>query len=131
LKPFLTPVSASGSELAQKALLPLGVVIGVARVLAVVVVGLFYFLLDSALSVFLVSSPLDALQRNGLTPSYQAIPPIRIVKRLFATVFARLILFALGFWWIPVEVVNKKRGYVGWEYHTFHLPNFATTDEIR
>ena len=69
LKPFLTPVSASGSELAQKALLPLGIIIGVARVLAVVVVGLLYFLLDSVLSVFLVSSPFDALQRNGLTPS--------------------------------------------------------------
>lgn len=85
-----------------------------ARVLVVVAVGLLYFLLDSALSVLLVSSlSSNALQGTGFTSSCQAIPPIRVVKRLFAAVFLRLILFVLGFWWIPVEVVNKKRGYVG------------------
>ncbi|KAF9783036.1 hypothetical protein BJ322DRAFT_1074087 [Thelephora terrestris] len=92
IHPFLTPVSPSGNELLRKALLPFGIVIGVARVLVVIAVGLPYFLLDSALSPLLV------------------VPPIRIVKRLIATVFARLILFTLGFWWIPVEVVNKRRG---------------------
>ncbi|KAF9653457.1 hypothetical protein BDM02DRAFT_3135724 [Thelephora ganbajun] len=92
IHPFLTPVSTSGSGFLQRALLPLGIIIGVARVLVVIVVGLLYFLLDSVLSVL------------------SAIPPVQIVKRLFATVFARLILLILGFWWMPVEVVNKKRG---------------------
>ena len=55
MKPFLTPVSAPGNELAQNALLPFGIIIGAVRVFVVVVVGLLYFLLDSALSVFLVS----------------------------------------------------------------------------
>jgi len=56
---------------------------------------------------------------------------MRIVKRLFAAVFARLILFVLGFWWIPVEVINKKRGFVGRKYPPFRLPNSTATDEIR
>ena len=67
LKPFLTPVSPSGNKLAQKALLPLGVVIGVARVLVVVVVGLLYFLIDSVLSALLVSSQSSALSGGELT----------------------------------------------------------------
>ena len=97
----------------------------------VVVVGLLYFLLDSVLSALLVSSSPNSSQGIGFKPSYQTIPPIRIVKRLFAAVFARLILFVLGFWWIPVEVVNKKRGYASWKYYTSYPLNFTTTDEIR
>lgn len=91
-KPFLTPVSPSGDDLLRKALLPFGLIIGVVRALLVIAVGLPYFLLDSALSAFL------------------AVPPVRVVKRLIATIFARLILLVLGFLWIPVEVVGRKRG---------------------
>ena len=112
LKPFLIPASPSGNELARKALLPLGIIIGVVRVLVVVVVGSLYFLLDSFLSVVSVSLPSNALVGSRLMSPCQVVPPIRVTKRLFAAVFARLILFVLGFWWIPVEVVNKKRGYV-------------------
>ena len=110
LKPFLIPASPSGNELARKALLPLGIIIGVVRILVVAVVGSLYFLLDSILSVLLVSFFPDAVQWSELMPPCQVVPPIRIAKRLFAAVFARLILFVLGFWWISVEVVNKKRG---------------------
>ena len=92
--------------------MPFGAIIGVVRVLVVVAVGLLYFLLDSALSLLSVSLSSHTLRVTRLTLHYQTIPPIRIVKHLFATVFARLILFILGFLWIPVEVVNKKRGYV-------------------
>ena len=101
------------------------------RVLVVVVVGSLYFLLDSILSVVSVSLLSNALIGSGLTSPCQVVPPIRIAKRLFAAVFARLILFVLGFWWIPVEVVNKKRGYVYWKYHTSHTSNSITTDEIK
>lgn len=118
-KPFLTPVSPSGNELLRKALLPFGIIVGVARVLVVMAVGLPYFLLDSILSNFLVSLSLNVPQESGLTLFYQVVPPIRIVKRLIATVSARLILFILGFWWIPVEVVNKRRGYVAWNIVSF------------
>jgi len=117
LKPFLTPASPSGNELARKALLPLGIIIGVVRVLAVAVVGSLYFLLDSVLSVLQVSFPSNALQGSELMPPCKAVPPIRIVKRLFAAVFARLILFVVGFWWIPAEVVNRKRGYADRKSH--------------
>ena len=95
------------------------------------VVGSLYFLLDSILSVLLVRFPSDALQGGELIPPCQVVPPLRIAKRLIATIFARLILFVLGFWWIPVEVVNKKRGYAGRISHTFHLPNSLPADEIR
>jgi len=64
LKPFLTPVSASGNGLAHTALLPLGIIIGVARVLVVAVVGLLYFLLDSGLSILSVSLSLNAFAGN-------------------------------------------------------------------
>ena len=97
----------------------------------VVVVGLLYFLIDSVLSVLLVSLSPNPSQGTGFKPSRQVIPLVRIVKRLFATIFARLILFVLGFWWIPVEVVNEKRGYVSRKYHTLHPLNHTTTDEIR
>jgi len=73
-------------------LLPISIIVGATRVLLVVVVGLVYFLLDSALSTLL------------------AIPPTRVIKRFLAAIFARLILFVVGFLWIPVEVVNRKRG---------------------
>ena len=122
LKPFLPPVSASSNELAQKALLPFGIIIGVVRILVVGVVGLLYFLIDPALSVLLVSLSSAIPQGRELTPPRQAIPPARIAKRLFAAVFARLILFVLGFWWISVEVVNKKGGYVGWNIILFISP---------
>lgn len=131
LKPFLTPASAPGNELARKALLPLGIIIGVVRVLVVVVVGSLYFLLASVLSVLSVSSPSNGPQGTILMPLCQVIPPIRIAKRLFAAVFARLTLFVLGFWWIPVEVVNKKRGYVEERSTYIPFPNSATTDGIR
>ena len=67
LKPFLTPVSASSNELVHKVLLPLGVIIGVVRVLVVAAVGLLYFLLDSALSLLLVSLSSHTLRVTGLT----------------------------------------------------------------
>lgn len=130
-KPFLTPVSPSGNELLRKALLPLGIIIGVVRALVVIAVGLPYFLLDSILSTLLVSLSPSALPESRLILSCQVVPPIRIVKRLVATVFARMILFILGFWWIPVEVVNKRRGYAGLEYPLFHLPNPTAAVEIR
>jgi len=85
-------VSPPGKKLLRGALLPLGIIVGVARVLMVAAVGLPYFLLDSILSFL------------------SAVPSTRIVKRLFAAVFARSILLILGFWWIPVEIVRKKRG---------------------
>ena len=97
----------------------------------VVVVGLLYFLIDSALSALLVSLSPNPSQGTGFKPSHQTIPLIRIVKRLFATVFARLILFVLGFWWIPVEVVNEKRGYVSPKYQIFYPLNRTTADGIR
>lgn len=97
----------------------------------VVVVGLLYFLIDSALSALLVSLSPNPLQGTEFKPSHQAVPPVRIVKCLFATVFARLILFVLGFWWIPVEVMNEKRGYASRKYQTFHPLNCIGTDEIK
>lgn len=95
------------------------------------VVGLLYFLIDSALSALLVSLSPNPSLGTEFKPSHQAIPLIRIVKRLFATVFARLILFVLGFWWIPVEVVNEKRGYASRKYQTFHPLSCTATDGTR
>ena len=77
-KPFLTPAFTSGNELARKALLPLGIIIGVARVLVVVGVGFLYFLLDSTLSVLSVSFPstynkrVDSCQPGRLYPPYES-----------------------------------------------------------
>lgn len=119
-KPFLAPVSPSGNKFLQRALLPLGTVIGVARVLVLAAVGLLYFLLDSIFSILSVSSLLSALQKVG-SPNYQVVPPVKIVKRLVAAIFARLILLILGFWWIPAEVVNRKRGYVTRKYRASYV----------
>ena len=97
----------------------------------VVIVGFLYFLLDSALSTLQVSPSSDHPQGTRFNSPCQAIPPVRMAKRLFAAVFARSILFVIGFWWISVEVVNKKRGYVHRESHIFHLLNCATAGGIR
>lgn len=93
------------------------------RVLLVVAVSLPYFLLDSVLSALSVSLSPKVLPADRLILACQAVPPVRIVKRLIATIFARLILLLLGFLWIPVEVVHKKRGYADLKYRVFHLPD--------
>jgi hypothetical protein len=48
-----------------------------------------------------------------LSPAQRPIPPIhRATSYVFTALISRLSLFVLGLWWIRVEEVSRKRGFV-------------------
>lgn len=48
-----------------------------------------------------------------LSPAQRPIPPIhRAISYVFTALLSRLSLFVLGLWWIRVEEVSRKRGFV-------------------
>ncbi|KAI0091914.1 hypothetical protein BDY19DRAFT_927391 [Irpex rosettiformis] len=94
IQPFLTPVPPVGSNALASALLPFGYIAGIVRTTAIAVLALLYMILVKGILILL--SP---------------IPPLhRMLSRIITAILGRLVLLVLGIWWIPVEVVTRKKG---------------------
>ncbi|KDQ20504.1 hypothetical protein BOTBODRAFT_151226 [Botryobasidium botryosum FD-172 SS1] len=94
LQPFLTPVPPQASSALHVATLPVRVILGTLRAVVLLAITLLYLLLVNALSLIFIPIPFL----------------YRLITWLFTALCARLALFVIGFWWIPVEVIAKKRG---------------------
>ncbi|KAI0638280.1 hypothetical protein C8Q77DRAFT_1242705 [Trametes polyzona] len=94
IQPFLRPVPPSGSELLATAISPLGYALGAVKTILVLALALVY-----------------AVLVQGLCLVFLPIPPLhRAVTRVLTAVLSRLALLLVGLYWIPVEVVQRKRG---------------------
>ncbi|GBE79578.1 hypothetical protein SCP_0207780 [Sparassis crispa] len=94
IQPFLKPVPPLGSETLAYLALPFGYVVGAIRLSLIVVLGLLY-----------------ALVVRGFCPVLIVVPPLyRLVTQFLTALICRLVLLLIGLWWIPVDVVARKRG---------------------
>ncbi|KZT24445.1 hypothetical protein NEOLEDRAFT_1206595 [Neolentinus lepideus HHB14362 ss-1] len=94
IQPFLAPVPPLGSDTYGKYLKPLQYVIGLLKFVLAILLFAVYFILVHIICLILVP----------------AGPIHRAVTWLLTALLTRAILFIIGFWWIPVEVVIRKRG---------------------
>ncbi|RDX55724.1 hypothetical protein OH76DRAFT_764849 [Lentinus brumalis] len=94
IQPFLRPIPPSGGELLANLLAPVGYALGVIKTAVLLALALVYFVLVHG--VCLILSP---------------VPPIhRAVTHLLTALLSRLALLLVGLYWIPVDVVARKRG---------------------
>ncbi|KAI0772700.1 hypothetical protein BC629DRAFT_1639305 [Irpex lacteus] len=94
IQPFLTPVPPVGSDALASVLLPFGYAAAAARTAAIAILTLLYVPLVQGILV--IATP---------------IPPLhRAARRVLTAIICRVILLLLGLWWIPVEVVTRKKG---------------------
>ncbi|KAM5534318.1 hypothetical protein V8D89_012046 [Ganoderma adspersum] len=94
IQPFLRPVPPSGFEALSSVLAPVGYALGAVKILALLGLAVVYFVLVEG--VCLVFYPIRPLHRA--------------ITRLFTAMLSRLALLFVGLYWIPVEVVARKRG---------------------
>ncbi|KAI0774368.1 hypothetical protein C8Q74DRAFT_829664 [Fomes fomentarius] len=94
IQPFLRPLPPAGSEALATILAPAGYALGAVKTVLVLVLALVYFVLVRG--VCLVFFP--------IRPLYRAI------THFFTALLSRLVLLILGLYWIPVDVVARKRG---------------------
>ncbi|KAL0582044.1 hypothetical protein V5O48_000102, partial [Marasmius crinis-equi] len=96
--PFLSPVPPPqpGTKYLTAVWYPVGLILAAVRSALVIFLTLVYVLVvQGILSVLLVAPPVH-----------------RLLSRLITSVISRLILFVIGYYWIPVEVISRKRGRV-------------------
>ncbi|TFK55768.1 hypothetical protein OE88DRAFT_1710117 [Heliocybe sulcata] len=92
--PFLTPVPPLGADTYSRYLKPLQYLVGTAKFALAVILFAIYFVLVQIICLVLVP----------ITPLHRA------VTWIITAVITRLILLVVGLWWIPVDVVTRKRG---------------------
>ncbi|KAI0750902.1 hypothetical protein C8Q80DRAFT_1229936 [Daedaleopsis nitida] len=94
IQPFLKPIPPSGTDVLATVLTPISYALGVVRTLLIFALAIVYFVLERSCLLF-VSSP---------------IPPVhRVATHFFTALFARVALLLAGVYWIPVDVVARKR----------------------
>ncbi|KAL5527438.1 hypothetical protein ACEPAG_6229 [Sanghuangporus baumii] len=94
IQPFLTPVPPQESGSLVTILKPLLYFIGIIRTALVLALAILYSLLV-----------------HGFCTLLSPIPPLRrALTFILSAAICRLSLFAVGVYWIPVEVVRRKRG---------------------
>ncbi|KAI0335559.1 hypothetical protein GY45DRAFT_1267780 [Cubamyces sp. BRFM 1775] len=94
IQPFLRPIPPSGSEWIATAISPLRYAIGATKTVLLLALALVYLVVV-----------------QGVCLLFSPIPPLyRSVTRLFTALLSRFALLLVGLYWIPVEVVQRKRG---------------------
>ncbi|OSD04340.1 hypothetical protein PYCCODRAFT_1466301 [Trametes coccinea BRFM310] len=94
IQPFLRPIPASGSEWVVSAISPITYALGAVRTALVLALALIYAVLVQGVCLLLLP-----------------IPPLhRVITYTFTALLSRLALLLVGLYWIPVEVVQRKRG---------------------
>ena len=117
LQPFLIPVPPVGSNLLPNVTLPLRYILGFVRTICVLVVLLVYLALVEGFCFIFVKSP-HFSNICLLLCQQLPVPPLRrALSYLFTSVLARSVLLLLGFFWIPVEHVTRKKGCSPFHFH--------------
>ncbi|KAH6915003.1 hypothetical protein BKA70DRAFT_1383184 [Coprinopsis sp. MPI-PUGE-AT-0042] len=93
IQPFLTPLAAGGADILATASLTIRYPLAVIRTALVVAISLLYLVLVQGVCQLLVP----------ISPVYDAI------CHLITAIVGRSALFVLGFFWIPVTYVSRKR----------------------
>ncbi|OAX43876.1 hypothetical protein K503DRAFT_846896 [Rhizopogon vinicolor AM-OR11-026] len=94
IQPFLAPVPSQESDFFATLLIPVRVIVAVLRVAVVIVLTLLHIVLVHVIG-FLC----------------RPFPPLQdLIVWLGTALLARLALYAVGFWWVPTELVVRKRG---------------------
>ncbi|KAF9226457.1 hypothetical protein BS17DRAFT_727900 [Gyrodon lividus] len=94
IQPFLPLVPPAENAFLATSLAPIRGTLAVIRSLLVIVIAFLYFILVNVLSMILIP-----------------IPPLRrLVGAVSTVILTRLVLYVLGFMWIPEELVARKRG---------------------
>lgn len=97
------------------ALVPIRYLVGALRVLLSLVIALIYFLLVDVVCIVFVREP-AVLVLTSCDPyrCFRGKKPIpllhRGITRILTAILARLALFIVGFFWISVSLVSRKRG---------------------
>ncbi|TBU33247.1 hypothetical protein BD311DRAFT_713460 [Dichomitus squalens] len=94
IQPFLRPIPPSGSEALASILSPIGYAFGAVKTVLLLGLALVYFVLVEG--VCLVFYPVRPLHRA--------------ITHLFTAFLSRLALLLVGLYWVPVDVVARKRG---------------------
>lgn len=100
-----------GSDLLDKVTLPLRFILGAVRTALVLVLVVVYVTIVQPLCFVLVRAS-NILILLVYSPHQIPVPPLRrAVSHLFTAIVARVALLLLGFFWISVEQVTRKKGY--------------------
>ncbi|EJF61307.1 hypothetical protein DICSQDRAFT_106503 [Dichomitus squalens LYAD-421 SS1] len=94
IQPFLRPIPPSGSEALASILSPVGYAFGAVKTVLLLGLALVYFVLVEG--VCLVFYPVRPLHRA--------------ITHLFTAFLSRMALLLVGLYWVPVDVVARKRG---------------------
>ncbi|KZP32857.1 hypothetical protein FIBSPDRAFT_774026 [Athelia psychrophila] len=94
IQPFLTPVPPKASDILDKVALPFGYLLAALRTVFILILALLYVTLVQGVCLLLAPIP----------------PLYRIITGILTSFVSRFILLLVGVWWIPVEVVTRKRG---------------------
>lgn len=95
-----------------RAALPFGYVLAAFKSVLLLALYLLYVALVRGVCLVFVSWPSSTQQPLVLTYGCQIpVPPLyRLVAGLLTSAISRLVLLLVGLWWIPVELVARKRG---------------------
>ncbi|KAI0069092.1 hypothetical protein BV25DRAFT_1791136 [Artomyces pyxidatus] len=93
IQPFLPLIPPSGSNVWAKVALPLAYAIGALRTALILILALLYLVVIEGVCLVLV--PIPILHKA--------------VTYVFTALLSRLTLLVLGLWWIPVELIARKR----------------------
>ncbi|KII94745.1 hypothetical protein PLICRDRAFT_33557 [Plicaturopsis crispa FD-325 SS-3] len=94
IQPFLTPLPPLGSNALANALLPFGYVLAAIRTVLLIAATLLYVVVVRG--ICLVFIPVPILYRT--------------IAHALTALIARIVLLLSGLYWIPVQVVSRKRG---------------------
>ncbi|KIK65364.1 hypothetical protein GYMLUDRAFT_219320 [Collybiopsis luxurians FD-317 M1] len=95
IQPFLTPVPSPSSRSTLLLITsPARYLIGLIRLIVILVLAICYVLIVKVLFTILLVIP----------------PAQRVASAVVSSAIIRVVLFFLGFIWIPTEIVSKKRG---------------------
>ena len=112
LQPFLTPVPAHPTPTYIKAWLPFGALFALVRITLLVALAAAYALLVDGVLLLFVRPSIPQLTPCIDCAPQSPIPPLyRFLRWLFTAFLARVALSTMGFWWIDVDTVFKKRSY--------------------
>ena len=104
------PPQADGSLVASL-LRPFSWIIGGVRLVLVIIIGVLYAIFVNVLCLPLVRGSPQNLLLGVSNPLQYLMPPLYgTIRYTITSILARLCLFILGFIWINVETVSRKKG---------------------
>jgi len=90
--------------------MPVRVIIAVLRTVVVIVLVLVHIVLAHVVG-FLCVSGCKVYMHSRCSWKQRPVPPLQDLTSLLGTaLLARVALYVVGFWWVPTELVVRKKG---------------------